>query len=158
MNCAAPAVLVRWQPPTLRITGRRFCKQEQTCDPKRPRRTRARANASHEETPIPAPAPRGLRRSFASLLYAIGEPPPVEMAELEHTDPALALSIHAQALRRDDRENERLSALVGGHQWAPAPPSLAITDPAQRRSARLPEPGNPLCDFCLRKDRREPGD
>ena len=33
------------------------------------------------EPPLPALTPHGLRRSFASLLYAIGEPPPVVMAE-----------------------------------------------------------------------------
>jgi hypothetical protein len=58
--------------------------------------------------------PHGLRRTFASLLYGIGEASPVVMAELGHTDPALALSIYAQAMRRDDGENERLRALVEG--------------------------------------------
>ena len=29
--------------------------------------------------------PRSLRRTFASLLYALGEPPPVVMAEMGHT-------------------------------------------------------------------------
>jgi integrase len=66
------------------------------------------------EAPLPALTPHGLRRSFASLLYGIGEPPPVVMQELGHTDPALALSIDAHAMRRDDGENERLKALVEG--------------------------------------------
>jgi hypothetical protein len=48
-----------------------------------------------------------LRRSFASLLYGIGEPPTVVM-QMGHTDPALALAIYAHAMRRDDGENERL--------------------------------------------------
>ena len=34
------------------------------------------------------------------------------MQEMGHTDPALALSIYAHAMRRDDGENERLRALV----------------------------------------------
>jgi hypothetical protein len=46
--------------------------------------------------------------------YAIGEPPPVVMAEMGHTDPALALSIYAHAMRRDEGESERLRALVEG--------------------------------------------
>ena len=71
------------------------------------------------EPPLPSLTPHGLRRSFASLLYAIGESPPVVMAELGHTDPALALAIYAQAMRRDEGENECLRALVNGHQWAP---------------------------------------
>jgi integrase len=66
------------------------------------------------ETPLPPLTPHGLRRSFASLLYAIGEPPPVVMQEMGHTDPALALSIYAHAMRRDEGENERLKALVEG--------------------------------------------
>lgn len=62
--------------------------------------------------------PHSLRRTFASLLYALGEPPPVVMAELGHTDPALALRIYAQAMRRDTTEVERLRALVNGADWA----------------------------------------
>ena len=89
------------------------------------------ALAEREEPPLPALTPHGLRRSFASLLYAIGEPPPVVMQEMGHTDPALALSIYAQAMRRDEGENERLRALVEG-----APLGL----PAHARS-RAQEPG-----------------
>ena len=59
------------------------------------------------EAPLPRLTPHGLRRSFASLLYGIGEPPPVVMAEMGHTDPAMALSICAHAMRRGDGENER---------------------------------------------------
>ncbi len=77
--------------------------------------------AKNGEPPLPALTPHGLRRSFASLLYAIGEPPPVVMAEMGHTDPALALAIYAQAMRRGEGEDRALQALVNGHQWAPAP-------------------------------------
>jgi integrase len=76
-----------------------------------------RANARLKEAgkpPLPALTPHGLRRSFASLLYGIGEPPPVVMQELGHTDPSLALAIYAAAMRRDDGENDRLRALVEG--------------------------------------------
>jgi integrase/recombinase XerC len=70
------------------------------------------------EPPLPALTPHGLRRSFASLLYGIGELPAVVMQELGHTDPGLALSIYAHAMRRDDGENERLRALVeGANLW-----------------------------------------
>jgi integrase len=68
-------------------------------------------------TPLPALTPHGLRRSFASLLYGIGEPPPIVMQELGHTDPALALAIYAHAMRRDDGDNARLKALVGGESF-----------------------------------------
>ena len=66
------------------------------------------------ETSLPALTPHGLRRSFASLLYGIGEPPPVVMQEMGHTDPSLALAIYAHAMRRDDGENDHLRALVEG--------------------------------------------
>lgn len=62
--------------------------------------------------------PHSLRRTFASLLYALGENPPVVMAEMGHTDPALALRIYAQAMRRDDGEADRLRAVVEGADWA----------------------------------------
>ena len=73
-----------------------------------------RANERLEDGELPRLTPHGLRRTFASLLYAIGETSPVVMAELGHTDPELALSIYAHAMRRDDGENERLRALVDG--------------------------------------------
>jgi integrase len=66
---------------------------------------------------VPLPeglTPHSLRRTFASLLYAIGEPAPVVMQELGHTHPGLALRIYAAAMRRDDDENERLRALIDG--------------------------------------------
>lgn len=64
--------------------------------------------------------PHSLRRTFASLLYALGENPAVVMAEMGHTDPGLALAIYAQAMRRDEGEVERLQALVDGLDWADA--------------------------------------
>jgi integrase len=70
------------------------------------------ALAERGEAPLPALTPHGLRRSFASPLYAIGEAPPVVMQELGHSDPALTLTIYAHAMRRDEGENERLRQLV----------------------------------------------
>ena len=102
-----------------------------------------RANERLEEAgdpPLPRLTPHGLRRTFASLLYGIGEASPVVMAELGHTDPGLALSIYAQAMRRDDGENDRLRALVGGGLLMPEsviddldlslvrPPEALVTD------------------------------
>ena len=62
--------------------------------------------------------PHSLRRTFCSLLYAIGEAPPVVMAEMGHTDPALALRIYAQVMRRSEDETTRLRTLVEGGQLA----------------------------------------
>jgi hypothetical protein len=46
--------------------------------------------------------------------YALGETPPVVMAEMGHSDAALALRIYAQAIRRDEAERGKLQALVEG--------------------------------------------
>jgi integrase len=95
-------------------------------------RTVERANERLQEAgeaPLPALTPHGLRRSFASLLYSIGEPPPVVMQEMGHTDPALAPSIYAHAMRRGDGENERLRALVDGVEL----PGLVTSDHSEDR-------------------------
>jgi integrase len=69
-------------------------------------------------TPLPHLTPHSCRRTFASVLYALGEAPPVVMAEMGHTSPNLALRIYAQAMRRTPEENERLRALVEGREVA----------------------------------------
>lgn len=58
--------------------------------------------------------PHSLRRTFASVLYAIGEDPGVVMDEMGHTDPALALRVYRQSMRRGDDEKAALRALVEG--------------------------------------------
>jgi integrase len=81
---------------------------------------RANANLAKKDLP-PLPdnlTPHSLRRTFATVLYALGESPPVVMAEMGHTSPALALRIYAQAARLSDDEREQLAALVAGE---PAP-------------------------------------
>lgn len=63
--------------------------------------------------------PHSLRRTFASVLFAIGEAPPYVMAQLRHATPSLTLAIYARQMDRRDGEPERLKALVEGHEWAP---------------------------------------
>jgi integrase len=58
--------------------------------------------------------PHSLRRTFCSLLYALGEDPGTVMDEMGHTHPALALRVYRQAMRRDDEERTALRALVDG--------------------------------------------
>jgi integrase len=73
--------------------------------------------AKRELAPLPPKlTPHSLRRTFASLLYALGETPPVVMQEMGHTDPGLALRIHATAIRRTEAEQAGLSALVDGSE------------------------------------------
>ena len=70
------------------------------------------------EAPIAARlTPHSLRRTFASLLYALGEAPPYVMRQMGHTSPSLALAVYAQEMDRRDGEPERLRALVDGRDW-----------------------------------------
>jgi integrase len=58
--------------------------------------------------------PHSLRRTFCSLLYALGEDPGTVMDEMGHTDPELALRVYRQAMRRGETEKAQLRALVEG--------------------------------------------
>ena len=88
--------------------------------------------------------PHSLRRTFASILVALGEDPAYVMAQMGHTDPSLTLRVYAQQMRRRDGERERLRALVNGDEWVPsganglaAPPAaLATMAPAARNTRR----------------------
>jgi integrase len=62
--------------------------------------------------------PHSLRRTFCSLLYALGESPAVVMRQVGHTDPALALRVYEQSMEGDENEREALKALVEGGDWA----------------------------------------
>jgi len=82
-----------------------------------------RANKRLAEQSI-EPLPTGvthhaLRRTFASLLYSLGETPPRVMAQMGHTSPEMALTIYAREMDRRDGEPERLRALVEGDVWVP---------------------------------------
>lgn len=70
------------------------------------------------------PLPEGvtahkLRHTAASILAALNTPMPEVIAQLGHTDPGFTLRVYAHTMRRDDRELERLRALVEGRDWAP---------------------------------------
>jgi integrase len=68
-------------------------------------------------SPMPSLTPHSLRRTFASLLFAIGEAPPYVMAQMGHTTAELTLSVYAREMARRDGEPERLRALVEGANW-----------------------------------------
>jgi len=75
--------------------------------------------AEAESTPLPERlTPHSLRRTFASLLFALGRTAPEVMDQLGHTDPKLTLRIYARAMRRDAGDSERLRALAGAVDWA----------------------------------------
>ncbi len=69
--------------------------------------------------PVPTKlTPHGLRRTFLSLLYAIGESPATVMAEAGHKSPALALRVYAQSMRRGEDETAQIQALIEGEVLA----------------------------------------
>jgi integrase len=78
--------------------------------------TRANENlAKRKLAPLPEGlTPHSLRRTFASVLYALGEDPGIVMDEMGHTDPGLALRIYRQAMRRGEDERAQLQALAEG--------------------------------------------
>ena len=63
--------------------------------------------------------PHGLRRTFASLLVALGRDPAVFMDQMGHTTANLTLSVYAKAMAWRDGERERLRALVEGSAVVP---------------------------------------
>jgi integrase len=71
-----------------------------------------------KEPPLPGKlTPHGLRHTFCSLLYAVGEDARTVMAELGHSDPALSLRVYAHSMRYGEREREQLRRLIEGVEW-----------------------------------------
>jgi integrase len=94
-----------------------------------------RANATLAKTDtelMPRLTPHSLRRTFASLLYALGETPPYVMGQMGHTSPNLALAIYAREMNRRDGEPERLKALVEGGNWQRIGSSANVVDLSDR--------------------------
>lgn len=63
---------------------------------------------------LPHLTPHSLRRSFASLLVAIGRDPLYVAAQLGHTDPTFSLRVYARVVRLRENEREQLKALAAG--------------------------------------------
>ena len=94
------------------------------------------ANENREddgEAPLPRLTPHSLRRTFASLLYALGHDPSYVMDQMGLTDPRLALRIYAHAMRRGDDEKAHLRALVEGTEWEPSGTTTADGHPDAAR-------------------------
>jgi integrase len=58
--------------------------------------------------------PHSLRRTFASILVALGEDPVYASGQLGHTAPTTTLGIYAREMARRDGERDRLRVLVEG--------------------------------------------
>jgi integrase len=83
----------------------------------------ARANANRAERglePLPERiTPHSLRRTFASVLYALGEDLGAVMDELGHTDTGVALGVRKQTMQLAPEERTWLRALVEGSHSHP---------------------------------------
>ncbi len=75
--------------------------------------------ARRDLAPLPERiTPHSLRRTFASVLYALGEDPGIVMDEMGHTNPALALRVYRQSMRRGEDEKAQLRTLIEGAEMA----------------------------------------
>jgi class 3 adenylate cyclase len=78
----------------------------------------ARANedlAKQQASPLPKGLTlHSLRRTYASILFAIGRTAPEVMEQLGHSDARLTLRVYARAMSSDIHEKARLNALVDG--------------------------------------------
>lgn len=76
------------------------------------------ANATRERAGLPGLpeglTPHSLRRTFISLLLAIGDEVPYVMQQVGHATPQVTLGIYAKVMFRRDGERERLRGLVHG--------------------------------------------
>jgi integrase len=63
---------------------------------------------------LPRLTPHSLRRSFASLLVAIGRDPLYVADQLGHVDPGFSLRTNARVVRLRENERAQLRALAGG--------------------------------------------
>jgi integrase len=83
--------------------------------------------------------PHSLRRTFASILFALGETAAYVMAQMGHTTANLTLGIYAREMDRRDGEPERLRALVQGRATAGNGAGLgseSATTPLEGQEAR----------------------
>lgn len=69
--------------------------------------------------PLPKLTPHALRRTWASLMFAIGEPLTVVIAEGGWADAEVPLTIYGHAMLQDEGEHERLKQLVEGAEMPP---------------------------------------
>jgi integrase len=82
-----------------------------------------------------APVPEGLtphslRRTFASILFALGKELPYVMAQLGHTSPGMTLGIYARVMMDGEDERLALLRLVDGGSESDSQPKLeADTQP-----------------------------
>ena len=82
-----------------------------------------RANANLERDgrqPLPLGlTPHDLRRTFVSVLFALGEVLPYVMDQVGHADSRMTTGIYMKVMRRDPVQKAAVRALVDGGVWDP---------------------------------------
>jgi len=78
-----------------------------------------------------------LRRSFGSLLIAIGRDQAYVMAQMGHTSPTMTLGLYAQVMSVANEDREKLRALVGD---GPTPSRAYAETASPASSAASPAP------------------
>jgi hypothetical protein len=90
--------------------------------------------------------PHSLRRTFASLLVALGEPPTFVMGQLGHEKAEFTLSVYSRQMQRRDGETEgcgrsskapsasrtSIASALSGREWAIWPSRGSPTSATQR--------------------------
>lgn len=98
--------------------------------------------AKEDAPPLPERlTPHSLRRTFASLLFALGRTAPEVMDQLGHIDPKLTLRIYARAMRRGSEDSAHFRRMVGVQaptSSVPAPQQRVARGPIARVSRRGP--------------------
>ena len=88
--------------------------------------------------PLPAGlTPHSLRRTFASLLFAIGESPTYVMSQMGHTTAGLTLALYAREMSRRDGEHGRLRVLLAA---SPAAATTTASSTSGTASVRIVGP------------------
>ena len=75
--------------------------------------------------------PQSLRRTYASLLYAVGGSPLYVKGQIGHTDATLTLNYYAREMDQRDGEPERLKALVEGRELVATGSAITVPDPVE---------------------------
>ena len=74
--------------------------------------------------------PHGLRVTYASMMYEVGENPAYVAEQMGHEDPATTMSIYLRVMRRRDRQPDEWAALLGRDPGSVTKaPAVSITSP-----------------------------
>ena len=90
-----------------------------------------RVNAAREaegKEPLPHLTPHSLRRTYCSLLVALGVDPGHVMDQMGHADEKMTMSVYRKAVKRRDGERERLRALVEGSELPGVPADAELAE------------------------------